>query len=132
MGRNFKHLALLALCAAPAWAHHSYALFDRAHYKEVDGTIAKFEWTNPHSFVWVYVPKAGGGYALYGFEGGGTANLDGLGWNKHSLVAGEKVKVGYYPLRDGATGGAFVSFTHADGHVNLGDVPGGAKPGAGK
>jgi len=117
--------ALAGAPLAPAVAHHSYVLFDRSRLLRVEGTIARLEWSNPHCFVWLYAPKAGGGYTLYGFEGGGTANLAGLGWKKDSLKAGEEVAVAYYPLRDGRPGGAFASFTHADGTVNKGDLPGG-------
>jgi Family of unknown function (DUF6152) len=114
-----------------AWAHHSYAMFDMAHSREVNGTIAKVEWVNPHVFVWLYVkqPELQGGYDLYGFENGPIGLLVRFGWAKNTFKIGEKVTVQYFPLRDGRTGGYFIKATRADGSVRIGDpyVPAVAK-----
>ena len=40
-------------------AHHSYAMFDGTRTATIKGTVAKLEWTNPHVFVWMYVPNRG-------------------------------------------------------------------------
>ena len=52
---------LLWVAVAPAFAHHSYALFDLTQRRSVEGVVAKFEWTNPHTWVWMYV-KGKNGY----------------------------------------------------------------------
>ena len=116
--------------AAPAWAHHSYAMFDGSRTLKVEGTIAKLEWMNPHVYVWVYVrnEKTPGGYDLYAFENGSTNVLARMGWSKQTFKAGEKVTVEYWPLKDGRTGGHFVQATHADGRVSPGVGGPGAKP----
>ena len=103
--------------AAPVFAHHSYAMFDANRTLTVDGTLAKLEWTNPHVFVWVYVPnaQAPSGYDLYAFENGSTNVLMRRGWSKSALSAGEKLKVEYWPLRDGRKGGHLKTLTRADG-----------------
>jgi hypothetical protein len=61
-----------SVMALPALAHHSYAVFDLKKRLTVAGTVARFEWTNPHSYVWVYVPRPGSPkeHDLYGFENG--------------------------------------------------------------
>jgi hypothetical protein len=102
-----------------AAAHHSYAMFDASKTLTVSGTVAKLEWMNPHVFVWVYVPdsSAQGGHALYAFENGSTNVLSRLGWSKTTFNAGDKVSVEYWPLKDGRTGGHFLSATYADGRV---------------
>ena len=51
-------VAVGARFRAAAAAHHSYAMFDGTRTLTVKGTLAKLEWTNPHVFVWVYVPNA--------------------------------------------------------------------------
>jgi hypothetical protein len=43
--------------------------------------------------------------------------LQGHGWSKESLKAGEKVTVEYWPLRDGSAGGHCEKVTLADGRV---------------
>jgi Family of unknown function (DUF6152) len=99
-------MCLLAL-ARVASAHHSYAMFDTSGTKRVAGTLAKLEWTNPHAFIWVYVPSSTkpGTYDLWGFENGSPSVLQGFGWNKDVLKAGDKIEVEYWPLRDGSIGG---------------------------
>ena len=123
-------IALLA-ASTPALAHHSYALFDLSHRRSVEGTVAKLEWTNPHTFVWLYV-KGKQGYDLYSFESGSVAMLKRFGWTPETLAKGEKLTIEYFPLRDGRNGGAFIRAIHADGHVtdNEPDAPGGKGSGA--
>jgi hypothetical protein len=114
----FAAVASLAV-AAPVTAHHSYAMFDASKTLTVAGTVAKLEWMNPHVFVWVYVSdsSAKGGYALYAFENGSPNVLTRLGWNKATFKAGEQISIEYWPLKDGRSGGHFLSATYADGRV---------------
>jgi len=106
----------------PSVAHHSYAMFDATRTLTVTGTVAKFEWANPHVYVWVYVPnaKTAGGFDLYAFENGSTNVLTRLGWSKSTLQANEKVSVEFAPLKDGRTGGHLLKVTHADGRTITG------------
>ncbi len=113
-------LAIVALlCSGTALAHHSYAMFDNRKSIVVEGSIAKFEWTNPHSFVWLYVKKADkpGEYDLFAFEGDTPNELRANGWSKDSLKAGDKVRVRYFPLRDGRPGGRLIQVLRGDGTV---------------
>ncbi len=115
--------------AAGAAAHHSYAMFDPARTATVTGTVAKLEWTNPHVFVWVYVPNAArdNGFDLYAFENGSPNVLLKRGWSKETFAAGEKLSIAYWPLADGRTGGHFAVATRVDGSVIRGaGGPGGA------
>ncbi len=118
--------------AVPALAHHSYAMFDLNTRATLSGTVAKVEWSNPHVFVWVYVPNAKGAHDLYGLEAGAVSLLTRYGWTKSSVKAGEKVTVEYFPLKDKRPGGAFIKLTHADGTVTRNEpfAPGGADPSA--
>jgi hypothetical protein len=113
----------------PALAHHSYAVFDLRKRLRVAGTVAKFEWTNPHSYLWVYVPKSGNPkeYDLYAFESGSPTNMTRQGWTKSVLKAGDRVSIDYSPLKDGRHGGHLARVTFADGRVLRGDplAPGG-------
>jgi len=109
---------IAALIAAPAIAHHSTAMFEWGKEKSLEGTIDKFEWTQPHTFVWVNVPGAKGGKVQqWGFEGMSPSWLGRRGWNGKSLKAGEKIQVVYYPLRDGRNGGFFVRVKLPDGNT---------------
>lgn len=112
MRRVFVVLLLVSLCV-PAWAHHSYAMFDRQRTVTVTGTVRTFQWTNPHVYLWVDVADP---VAIYAFEfAGGPNGLARNGWTNQSLKQGDKVSVSYHPLKDGRTGGEFVSLVLADG-----------------
>jgi hypothetical protein len=111
-------LIAIALGIAPAArAHHSYAMFDGARTATVKGTVARLEWTNPHVFVWVYVPNAArdNGFDLYAFENGSPNVLARMGWSKTTLAVGEEITIEYWPLVDGRTGGHFARATRGDG-----------------
>jgi Family of unknown function (DUF6152) len=115
--------------AGVAAAHHSYAMFDGTRTVTVTGTVAKLEWTNPHVFIWLYVPNAAakGGFDLYAFENGSPNVLMRRGWSKSTFATGEKLSVAYWPLLDGRTGGHFAVATRVDGNVvRAAGGPGGA------
>jgi hypothetical protein len=111
-------LPLLAF-GSTALAHHSYSMFDNSRTGTVTGTVAKLEWLNPHAHLWVYVPSRTkpGTYDLWNFENGSPSVLQGHGWNKNVLKAGDKIAVEYWPLRDGSIGGHCEKVTLADGRV---------------
>ena len=50
----------VAMYAIPAFAHHSFAMFDTEKKMVLDGTIKEFQWTNPHSWIQMMVPNAAG------------------------------------------------------------------------
>jgi hypothetical protein len=114
--------AISMLLTSPAWGHHSYAMFDGSKTLTVSGAVAKLEWSNPHVFIWIYVPspRASTGYDLYGFSTASTNVLSRNGWSPSVLKVGEKVSVDYWPLKDGRTGGQFIRAVHEDGHVTWG------------
>ena len=100
-------------------AHHSFAPFDMGAEKTISGTVKQFDWTNPHTWIWVNVPDGHGGVEAWAIEGMSPNFLGRRGWTKSSLKAGDKVSVVIRPLRDGSKGGMFVRATLADGKVLL-------------
>jgi hypothetical protein len=108
-------LSLASGAAAPALAHHSFAMFDFQASKTVSGTVEQFDWTNPHTFIWLQVPTANGGSERYGFEGMSPNYLGRRGWSKTTLNPGDKVTVTYHPLKDGTKGGTYQKVTLSDG-----------------
>jgi hypothetical protein len=109
--------ALALLGASPAWAHHSFAMFDMANEKTLAGTVKDFEWTNPHSWLWLEVANPSGEADLWGLEGMSPNFLERRGWSKHTLNPGDKVSVVIHPLKNGQRGGEFMSVTLPDGKV---------------
>ena len=111
--------AALLVLSGTVRAHHSYAVFESAKEATVVGTVAKLEWTNPHVFIWVYVPRADdpASYDLYAFENGSPNALEKSGWSKTLPKAGDRIAVTYAPLRDGRKGGHWIIGTLADGRA---------------
>jgi hypothetical protein len=114
-------LAGLALTVAgvSAQAHHSFAMFDQTQRVTIKGTITEFQWTNPHAFMHVDVPAAGGKTEVWEIELNSPNNLKRQGWKSTSVKNGDKVTLITNPLRDMSEhkGGLFVSLTLADGTV---------------
>jgi hypothetical protein len=123
----------LALGMLPpvALAHHSYAMFDLSKTVTLQGTIRDFQWTNPHSWIWVDVPGASGATEQWGIEGMSPNYLARRGWSKHTLNPGDKVSVIIHPLKGAEHGGSFMSVTLADGKVmrQTGEPPPATLPG---
>jgi hypothetical protein len=110
-------IAVLALLGAPAavYAHHSFAMYDQTRIVTLNGTVKDFQWTNPHSVIWVLVPAAAGRADLWTVElGTSPGNLTRMGWTKHSISPGDKVAVDINPLRDGRLGGSLKKVVLAD------------------
>jgi hypothetical protein len=110
-------LALFAagalLAAAPAAAHHSFAMFDQKKVVTLAGTVTEFQWTNPHSFLEVDVP----GNGHWSVELNSPNNLKRQGWTRSSIKPGDKVTVRLNPLRSGARGGLFLDVRLPNGRT---------------
>ncbi len=109
-------LAGPALLTSEAWAHHSYAMFDRNKTVTMTGAIRNFEMVNPHASVWIVV-KGDKGDQIWGFEGGGIGAMQRAGLNKASVKVGEMVNIDMHPLRDGRNGGQLVRIRLLNGTV---------------
>lgn len=107
--------ALLLLAASSAFAHHSFAMFDRSKETTIVGTVHEFQWTNPHSWIELDVPNESGGVDKWSIELNSPNNLSRQGWHSDSLKAGDKISVVIWPLRSGEKGGLFISLTLPDG-----------------
>lgn len=105
------------LAGAPAPAHHSAAMFEPEKVITLNGTVKDFEYTNPHSWLYVLVRDEKGEETLWGFEAEGPSALMRAGIRKNSLLPGDEVTVRARPLRDGRPAGAWVTVTKPDGTV---------------
>ena len=131
MNRSTVALFGVALldASAPAWVHHSGAMFDRSKTIEISGAIREFNWTNPHSSFKVDVPNADGKVDTWAIEMNSPNNLVREGWKRTTVKPGDKVKVTINPLRDGKPGGWYVAITLPDGKTLSTEAgPDGRKP----
>jgi hypothetical protein len=110
----------LAAIAAPAYAHHSFAMFDSETTMEIQGSVAELQWTNPHAWLLVNVENEAGEVVLWSFEMGPPGSLARAGFRPRTVVAGDEVTVTMHPLKDGSPGGQFLSVILPDG-TSLGE-----------
>ena len=149
--RFFGGLILIAAACAPAFAHHSLAAaYDDKKPVTLKGVITKFDWTNPHVYVFLDVTDASGNVANWAVEFPSRIELKRDGWTQDSVNIGDVVTVEGSLARDGSkqANGKVVAFASGkklnglpapflkivalpkpaprwpDGHVRLGVVPG--------
>ncbi len=97
--------ALLA-AGSKALAHHSFSMFDYAAPTDLEGTVAEFRYTNPHSFIILRVRGTEGhGAATWTLEGSSPSTLERDGWNRATLKPGDQIRLTVSPLRSGGAGG---------------------------
>lgn len=137
--KTFSHT--LAICGAllcpllmnaSVQAHHSTAQFDMTKRVTYVGTVKKFDYQNPHAWIWLEIPQSDGTSKEVGIECGSPSMLrrNGLSWD--ALKKGEKVTIEAAPFRDAhAEGGILNTITWADGHKWGGKGPFAPQPDAG-
>src|SRR5262249_25616653 len=120
---NFKACSLGVVFAvamsAPAFAHHSFAMFDAAKTITAKGTVTEYEWTNPHSWLRVNVADASGKQLQWAFEMSSPATMTGLGMTPDTVKPGDLVTVTYHPLKDGSRGGQFMQALVPHGNLTV-------------
>ena len=117
-GRALLVIAMIGGVAAVAWSHHAAApVFDMNAEKTVMGLVKQVDWTNPHIWIWLEVQNASGQAETWGFEGMSPNFLARRGWTRTSLLPGMRITVTFRPLRDGKSGGMFMTGKLEDGKV---------------
>lgn len=89
------------LATAPALrAHHSVGSeFDVDTTINIEGTVTKVEWFNPHIWVYLTVESSDGSSAEYQCEGSSPNSLRRRGWTRDSLRPGDRVLITGLPAR---------------------------------
>ena len=107
--------AVLVAVTASAFAHHSFAVYDHTRTLTLRGTVTKFQWTNPHAFLELDVPQAGGTVKHYSIELTSINMMQRVGWRSNMIKAGDKVSAVIAPLLTGEPVGLGLEVTLADG-----------------
>lgn len=106
----------LCLTATAAVAHHSGAMFDETKLVKFEGTVKTWQWSNPHSFLYLQITDAKGVEQTFQFETGSPNTMFRNGWRKDTFKPGDKVGIYAYPLKEGV-GGMMVTARTASGEA---------------
>ena len=110
-------IGLVALKGVPAGAHHSSTPFyDATKSAEAQGTVTRFLFKNPHSFLYFEATDAKGQKAEWQIELGPAASLTRTGWTPETLKPGTLIKAVGQPSRaEGSHGMCCAKITRPDG-----------------
>jgi len=130
-GTSARVAASSLLVLTPAFGHHSGSMFEPTKTVTLTGVVKEFQYTNPHSWLIVYVPNKDGTGTLWGFEAEGPSTLMRAGIRKSDFSPGTKLTITGHPMRDGRPAATWISAVRGDGkafdpHVK-GDEPPGTK-----
>ena len=112
--RNSFHIAVAALLlAAPAFAHHSFAMYDQTVMKTLSGKLTRYvPGANHAQLLFIVVDNDGnpvmknGKPMQFGVETGSAIAMARNNVTVKTMAEGTFITVRYYPLRDGRDFGA--------------------------
>ncbi len=83
-------------------AHHSTAMYDMANPVTVTGTVKRFEWTNPHAFIYLDVKDEKGNVVEWEIELMSLNHLRSYGWMRDTVKSGDTISCTGGKARSGA------------------------------
>jgi len=109
--------SVLLATGTASYAHHSFSMFDSSQEVVVEGTVVRWAFTSPHSFM--MIEDADG--QVWAFEGSAPPALLGQTppMTGNTFKVGDEITVIQCPLRDGRPGGAAGLIIAADGTVYI-------------
>ena len=94
-------VACLLAVSGPVFAHHSWHGYDMANLTTVRGTVTRFDWGNPH--VWMYFEATDDKRNVEKWAAGGPSpsRMAGTGWDKETLKPGDQITAVGHKITDG-------------------------------
>ena len=114
---TFLGLATAVAAMFPAAAHHSAAMFDFEQEVKLRGTVTRFDYVNPHSWLYVEVENDDGSTTEWGFELDAPPRLRRLGVSPRFWEPGDEVTVKTNPLKDGRPAGHLAGALSSEGET---------------
>jgi hypothetical protein len=119
-------VSLYLATVAPVFGHHSFASeFDDNKPITVTGVVTKFEWTNPHTWIYVDGKDETGKATSWSFECAAPSLLIRRGLTKKTLKAGDMIVVEGFRAKDGTAIASSTNVTFPDGRKVRTGVVGG-------
>jgi hypothetical protein len=100
-----------------AEAHHSLSAFDYTTELTLEGTVTKFLFGNPHTFLHIAVEGEDGDVVEWAAEMSSVQNMARRGVRPSTFKVGDVVTLNVNPLKSGSPGGKYTSVTASDGTV---------------
>lgn len=93
--KALRLILAMSLCtipaATPAFAHHSTAMYNMANPVTVTGVVKRFEWTNPHAYIYLSVTDESGKTVEWQIEMMSLNHLKSYGWAHDTVKPGDKI-----------------------------------------
>ena len=118
-----------SLLLIPAMAHHSAAMFDDEVELTLTGVVTRFDYLNPHSWLYVNVDNDDGTKTEWGFELGAPPRLRRSRISPNFWQPGDAVTIKTNPLKDGRPAGNLRGAINAEG-TTFGNASGLTAPAA--
>ena len=105
---KLRLMAVLMMCgwlvmAGSPSAHHSTSMYDSQNPVTITGIVKKFEWTNPHAFVYLEVKDEKTGKIVeWEVEMMSLNHLRGYGWTSKTVKPGDQLSATGAPAKSGA------------------------------
>ncbi len=103
--KSYWMVLIAAFCmvaiVAPAVAHHSTAMYNNQKSVTITGVVKKFEWTNPHAFIYVEVKDEAGNLAEWEVEMMSLNHLRSYGWTAKTVKPGDVISCTGSPAKSG-------------------------------
>ena len=86
-------VAGLFLPALPVFAHHSTAEYDMSTASSIKGTVTRFEWSNPHAYIYIEAKDDKGNAAEWMAEMPSVGMLSRVNWRKDTVKPGDEITI---------------------------------------
>lgn len=100
-----------------AVAHPVYDLYDLTRTVEMTGTVLRFEYATPHSWLYISVIDAAGAESRWAFEMDPAPLLRRRGVDEAFWQVGDRVSVRANPMKDGRMAGLLLGAVGANGNA---------------
>ena len=89
--RSFVFALGLAGAAVPLLAHHGTGMYDMSHPTTITGVVKRFEWTNPHAYIYLDVKDDKGTVVEWAVEMMALNHLKSYGWSRGLVQPGDMI-----------------------------------------
>jgi Family of unknown function (DUF6152) len=89
--RTFLTRLGLTAVSMPLLAHHGTGMYDMSHPSTVTGVVKRFEWTNPHAYIYLDVKDDKGNTVEWSVEMMALNHLKSYGWSRNLVQPGDVI-----------------------------------------